>query len=191
MSDLSEIKSLLKGIDARLTILEGSHGKKDAGRNVDTGAAPARVSGAPHKATRSKEPKQHGRSSPRDTREESREDIKPERGASHEAALNSGVDAAVSSYRPPDAPTGPPSRDSEEKLIWDVDDVIPCQSCKEPVYYVRKKLTTRTKISELKDALDPYSDKVPKLNDQTPVKSVGGVAFNCPICIKPMSVIVA
>ena len=184
---IKELIGVVKELKAEVRNGQGTSSKDDSTR-----VRPVRASGAPDQAVNSNESNRNGRASTKYLGGESDEDsiARQHRSKAAEVALNSGVDSAVSSYSPPDAPTGPPSRSNEEKILWEQDDVIPCQLCKQPVYVVKKRLTTKTLKHDLLHLLEPYSDKVPALKPETPVKSVGGVAFNCPLCVGAFGVII-
>jgi len=117
------------------------------------------------------------------TGRESREDAEARRRA-EETALNSGVGGVVSSFSPPGHETEVPPHHMQEKNLYEIGDSVTCQNCEEPVYEVREKITTQTKIANLKSSLLPYSDKVPALTAGTKIRTVGGVAFDCPLCGK-------
>lgn len=99
---------------------------------------------------------------------------------------------AVSSFTPPNEPAPgwlPPPQDIEKDIFQEGEEVF-CQACKKAVYTVKKKITTKTKLSELIDCLTPYSPEVPLLTGETEVKKIAPAAVHCPLCKKEWGVII-
>lgn len=203
-SILFDIQRSLDKLGKRIDNLEDEHVEKITGGDGPTRVQPVSVVRKTTHSVKKQKPERDGREHSRDTRKQLRRDPESERGEDTEdtidhearrkaevAALDAGVHAAVASFSPPDAPTGPPSRSSEVKTIWNVGDIVPCTVCKEPIYEVVNALTSASKLIDLLAALVPYSEDVPVLTKVTPVKSVGGVWFNCPRCLGHWTVTIA
>lgn len=127
------------------------------------------------------------------------EDVRPRRDAgsglearkrAEEAALNQGVENAVSSYRPANDPIGLPPRNVQVKVLYGADEPVFCSECKEQIYVTLDEITTAHTVKDLVRLLDPYSEAYAKLTEDTPVDTKGGVRMPCPRCEAPWGVVV-
>lgn len=112
------------------------------------------------------------------------------RRRAEEAALNQGVENAVSSYRPANDPIGIPARNTQVKVLYHADEPIFCTECKEKIYVTTQEMTTAHTVKDLAVLLEPYSDAIPKLTEETIVDTKGGVRMPCPRCQAPWGVVV-